>query len=96
MLISAELLLQNGFSHEQFPDGWFWYIRLSEEDPRFAPVAHALGYTNLDLMELSDTLLIQCDDKLSNWMMVFGPDVGPIEESEVHAVLEEIRKESTP
>lgn len=86
MKVTKELLEQLGFQHSQFPDGWFWYLS-PDTDEGIRELGMALGFIQSDVDELPDTIILQCEDTITAWDYVYGPEVGPLTAEAAETVL---------
>lgn len=77
--ITTAILQSKGFSHEEFPDGWYWFIKPVADTEQSKYVAEALGYESLDVAMVDDEIIVQVDDSLEHWSFVFGSDSGDME-----------------
>lgn len=84
--INSEVLSALGFRHEEFPDGWFWYLHPETERDILA-LSIALGMAGSEADALPDTVILQCDDTLTNWSYVYGPEVGSLSVAEAEDIL---------
>lgn len=89
--ISIERLRALHFRHEQFPDGWFWYLEPdSNETGLRKKISCALGYPEDVDEDIADTIILQVDDALQNWQYVYDADVGSLSVEEAERVLSAI------
>ena len=87
------LLTKLGFKHQEYPDGWFWYIMPSVGTAEFVALATALGYDHLDLQCIPDCCAIfQCNDKFEDWQHVIAADNESDDEDTVVAILEALAR----
>ena len=86
MPVNAEKLKALGFSHQQFPDGWFWFIQPVEYEKAVA-LAQAMEFMAEEADDLPDTIILQCDDTFTNWSYVYGPEVGSLTEEDALSIL---------
>lgn len=86
MKVNADTLIKCGFRHQQFPDGWFWFIQ-PETNEGALKLAQAMGFITDDLDELPDTIILQCEDSFKNWSYVYGPEVGTMTDEEAVDIL---------
>ena len=82
--ITAEILENKGFTYQQFPDGWYWFIEPATTSQTAKAIAALLGHKEPDTEELSDgEIILQCSSNLKDWFFVFGADVGTLDKSAI-------------
>lgn len=88
-MINEKTLLLCGFVHEQFPDGWFWYIRPAPDSQEAKIIGKALGFSEIDSDAWPDNIILQMSDE-GVWTYVFGVDVGQLAAEEAESILNQI------
>lgn len=91
--ITKHRLKALNFKHEQFPDGWFWYLEPdSSETELRKKLSYALGYAEDVDEDIADTIILQVDDTLQNWQYIYDADAGPLSVEDAEQVLSAIAK----
>ena len=88
-MINEKTLLLCGFVHEQFPNGWFWYIRPAPDSQEAKIIGKALGFSEIDSDAWPDNIILQMSDE-GVWTYVFGVDVGQLAAEEAESILNQI------
>ena len=68
------VLRELGFTHKQYPDGWFWCIQPDLGSEAAKTVSVALGYEGDYTENLPDgfTIIFQCSNDFVSWTYVCG------------------------
>lgn len=88
-MIDTKVLEACGFVHEEFPDGWFWHINPAPDSREAKIIGKALGFSETDADEWTDTIIFQMSDE-GIWSYVFGGDVGQLASEEAESILSQM------